>query len=150
MKPSPRPVLLALLFAVLAHASADDLDPTRFIGMDLRSAVDSLGLPRDMFTFRGEEETQDNVVFYYSDSLYLFWYRNRVWQVRCDHRFSGSVLGLSLGMSREEVERAFPATLTAVGDSLYFDLQGRSPPMRVRMVFTLKLLSDLYVYRSDF
>ena len=140
----------ALLFSILARASADDFDPTRFIGLDIPAAVAALGLPQEMFTWRGAEERQDNVVFYYPDFLYLFWYKNRVWQVRCDRRFTSTVFGLSLGASREQVERTSLRPLTPNGDSLYFDLSDGSFPLRVRLVFTASVLTDLYVYRSDF
>jgi hypothetical protein len=131
-------------------AGAEDFDPTRFIGLDLPGIVSALGLPQGMFSYRAAEEKLDNVVFYYPDYLYLFWYRNKVWQVRCDRRFAGPVLGLTLGMSHEQVERASPRPLTPNGDSLYFDLDSESYPLRVRLVFTAGVLSDLYVYRSDF
>ena len=132
------------------RAEAADFDPTRFIGLDLPAAVSALGLPQGMFSYRAAEEKLDNVVFYYADYFYLFWYRNKVWQVRCDRRFAGPVLGLTLGMSREQVERESPRQLTPNGDSLYFDLDSESYPIRVRLVFTSGVLSDLYVYRSDF
>jgi hypothetical protein len=147
-----RPLILSLFLflAILTRTSADDFDPTRFIGLDIPAAVAALGLPQEMFTYRGVKEKQDNVVFYYPDFLYLFWYKNRVWQVRCDHRFSSTVFGLALGASREQVERTSLRPLTPNGDSLYFDLSDGSFPLRVRLVFTASVLSDLYVYRSDF
>ena len=148
----PRPPLVALVFflSLLMRAGAEDFDPTHLIGLDLPAAVSALGLPQEMSTYRAAGENLDNVVFYYPDYLYLFWYRNRVWQVRCDRRFAGPVLGLTLGMSREQVERASPRQLTPNGDSLYFDLDSKSYPIRVRLVFTSGVLYDLYVYRSDF
>jgi hypothetical protein len=141
---------LALFLLFLSRVSADDFDPTHLVGLDLASAVAALGLPQEMFTFRGAEEKQDNVVFFYQDFLYLFWYKNRVWQVRCDRRFTSTVFGLTLGTSREQVERTFLRPLTPNGDSLYFDLGDGGFPLRVRLVFTASVLSDLYVYRSDF
>ncbi len=147
-----RPLILslALSLSILTRISAEDFDPTRFIGLDLPAAVAARGLPQEMFTYRGAEEKQDNVVFYYPDFLYLFWYKDRVWQVRCDRRFTSTVFGLSLGASREQVERTSLRPLTPNGDSLYFDLNDGSFPLRVRLVFTASVLSDLYVYRSDF
>jgi hypothetical protein len=147
-----RPAVLSfvLFISVVARASADDFDPTHLIGLDISAAVAALGLPQQMFTWRGAEEREDNVVFYYPDFLYLFWFKDRVWQVRCDRRFASTVFGYTLGASREEVERASLRTLTPNGDSLYFDLSDGSFPLRVRLVFTASVLSDLYVYRSDF
>jgi len=152
------PLLVALaLLCGLSAASADDFDPVSLIGLDLPGAVGVLGLPQRMFAYRGPAESQDNVVFYYPDYRYLFWYKDRVWQVRCDRRYAGQVLGLSLGMSRDEVEKLSaeapppsPRQLVPNGDSLYFDLDGGKYPLRVRLVFSANLLTDLYVYRSDF
>jgi hypothetical protein len=129
---------------------ADDVEPIRYIGMDLGTAVAALGLPQQMFTWRGSDEKRDNVVFYYPDSLYLFWFRDRVWQVRFDRRYTGSIFGLTFGMTRDVVTAASPRTLLANGDSMFFDIDNPSYPMRVRLVFTDGFLSDMYVYRSDF
>jgi hypothetical protein len=143
-------VVSVLLFFLSLRAFADDLDPTRLIGLDLKSAVDTLGLPQDMFSFRGEVDTSDNVVFYYRNYIYLFWYKDRVWQVRCDRRFSSPVFGFTLGMTREQVQQASGRQLMPLGDSLYFDVEDASYPLRVRLVFAQNVLADLYVYRSDF
>lgn len=133
------------------------VDPTQLLGMDLGAAVTALGLPRDMFTWRGTDQGRDNVVFYYPDSLYLFWFRDRVWQVRFDRRYTASVFGLTIGMSRDRIIQSYPRKLLVSGDSLYFDLDpdgdppsARGFPVRVRLVFDAGALSDMYVYRSDF
>jgi len=129
---------------------AGDFDPTQLIGLDLKAALDSLGAPQEVFSFRGQDDTEDNVVFFYSDYLYLFWYRNRVWQVRCDHRFARPLFGLAMGMPREVIERTSAHPLIPRGDSLYFDLDDSKYPLRVRLVFAGNALADIYVYRSDF
>ena len=131
-------------------APAQDFDAAQLIGLDLKSALDTLGAPRAVFSFRGQEEAQDNVVFYYPDYLYLFWYRNRVWQVRCDRRFAKPLFGVSMGMPREVIERTSSRHFIAKGDSLFFDLEDSKYPLRVRLVFSNNALSDVYVYRSDF
>jgi hypothetical protein len=144
-------LLAVLLFATaLVRVSAEDFQPLPLIGMQLKEAVAAIGLPDEMFSFRGTEESLDNVVFYYADHRYLFWYKGRVWQVRCDRRFTGTLFGLSLGMTRDQVEKISSWVLIPNGDSLYFDLGDRGFPVRVRLVFTANLLNDIYVYRSDF
>lgn len=135
-----------------APAAADPVDPAGILGMQLKPVVDAFGLPQSMFTFRGSDETRDDVVFFYStDHMYLFWYKDRVWQVRFDRRAGAMVHGVSLGMSRSEVEAAVPERpLVTSSDSLYFDLDSTSFPVRVRLVFAGDAVSDIYVYRSDF
>jgi hypothetical protein len=125
-------------------------DPLPLIGMDPPSALQAFGPPREIFPFRGAEDGEDNVVFFYDDYLYIFWFRNRVWQVRFDRRFEGEVLGLRPGMTRAQVEQASTRTLVSAGDSLYFDVAGASYPVRTRLVFDSDALCDIYVYRSDY
>jgi hypothetical protein len=134
-----------------APTAADAVEATGILGMQLKPVVDAFGLPQSMFTFRGSDETRDDVVFYYPDHMYLFWYKDRVWQVRLDRHASAVVHGVSLGMSRSEVEAAVPERpFVASSDSLYFDLDSASFPVRVRLVFAGDVVSDIYVYRSDF
>ena len=150
MRPSPSLLAAVFLLAFIVPASAEDIEPLRLIGLEIKDAVAACGLPQEMFSYRGPEESLDNVVFYYPDHCYLFWYKNRVWQVRCDRRFAGAVFGFTLGMSRDQVEKSSPWVLVSNGDSLYFDLEEGSYPVRVRLVFTSSQLTDIYVYRSDF
>ena len=143
-------MILPFLLLLVLRAGADAPEVTRVIGMELKSAVDAFGLPQSMFTFRGTAEDRDDVVFYYQDHMYLFWYKDKVWQVRYDRRSNAVVHGVSLGMSRQEVEASVPERpLVESGDSLYFDLAGAFPT-RVRLVFAGGTLSDIYVFRSDF
>jgi len=135
---------------VPASTAAAEFDPTQYIGLDLKSALNALGAPKEVFSFRGQDDAQDNVVFYYPDFLYLFWYRNKVWQVRCDRRFAKPLFGVAMGMPREVIERTSDKRFTAVRESLYFDLDDAKYPTRVRLVFSNGALTDLYVYRSDF
>jgi hypothetical protein len=151
MRPRAVTVMCALLLVLALPAGADSPDVTRVIGMGLKNAVDAFGLPQDMFSFRGTEESRDDVVFYYPDHMYLFWYKDRVWQVRFDRRSTAGFHGLVPGMSRQEVEAAVKERpLLPIGDSLYFDLDAESFPVRVRLVFGGSDLTDIYVYRSDF
>ena len=133
------------------HLLADSVEATQVLGMGLKSAIDAFGLPQNMFTFRGTEEDQDDVVFYYPDHMYLFWFKDRVWQVRFDRRANVVLHGVSLGMTRQEVEAVVKERpLVERGDSLYFDLATGSFPVRVRVVFAGSTVTDLYVYRSEY
>jgi len=145
------PMTISFLLFLAFHAGADAPEVTHVIGMGLKSAMDAFGLPQSMFSFRGTEEARDDVVFYYPDHMYLFWYKDKVWQVRFDRRSTAGFHGLSPGMTRQEVEGAVKERpLVSSGDSLYFDLDSENFPVRVRLVFAGSDLSDIYVYRSDF
>jgi hypothetical protein len=128
----------------------EDFDPLPLIGMDPAAALAAFGPPREIFPLRGAGQAEDDVVFFYDQYLYMFWFRSRVWQVRFDRRFDRRVLGLTIGMSRTEAAQACPATLLPSGDSLYFDVPGCACPVRVRLVFESDALADIYVYRSDY
>ncbi len=149
-----RPLLAAVLVLLCwsaVSASADAPEASQVIGMELKSVLSTFGLPQNMFSFRGSQEDRDDVVFYYPDHMYLFWFKDRVWQVRFDRSSTVNFHGVSLGMSRAEVEAAVhERPLLEQGDSLYFDLASTSFPVRVRVVFGGSTVSDLYVYRSDY
>jgi hypothetical protein len=139
-----------LLLAAGGQLSADPLDPVSLIGLNLTAATSVLGLPQSMFPFRGSVEARDDVVFYYPAHFYIFWYMDRVWQVRMDRRYTDPVFGLAIGMSRGQAESLCPRAVLTDGDSSYFDITSAHFPVRVRLVFAENLLSDVYVYRSDF
>ena len=83
---------LLCLLSFVPQAEAEELDIPSLIGMDLASAIEGLGAPQEAYAIRGEELWQDDVVFYYEQHLYLFWFRNRIWQVRLDSRYAETVL----------------------------------------------------------
>jgi hypothetical protein len=124
--------------------------PALLLGMTLETAVAEFGAPGQVFPVRGQEAWEDDVVFYYADHSYLFWFRDRVWQVRVDRRFSGSILGLKMGESREKVQSVLGIPFHADNDSEIFILPDRGFPVRARLFFTADELSDIYVYRGDF
>jgi hypothetical protein len=140
----------ALVVTAVPGLHAADVDPMTVIGMDLKTAAETFGLPQSIFPFRGTSADRDDVVFFFPDHFYLFWFRDRVWQVRFDMRYAGTVLGLALGMSRDQIQMSSTRQLLPAGDSLYFDIDSAGYPVRVRLVFALDRLSDVYVYRSDF
>ncbi len=133
-----------------ALVPAEGFDAVSVIGMSPREVFQALGAPREVFSQPGASEREEDVVFFYPDCTYLFLHGSRVWQVRCDRRFNGTVLGLSLGMSRGRVTERMGDAVFERGSSLYYDVEGGSYPTRLRLVFAGGALSDLYVYRSDF
>ena len=139
-----------LLVTAVAGLHAADVDPLKVIGMDLKAAAEAFGPPQSMFPFRGTAADRDDVVFFFPEHFYLFWFRDRVWQVRFDMRYPGTVLGLALGTPLEQIQASPPGQLLPAGDSLFFDIDSAGYPVRVRLVFAAGRLSDVYVYRSDF
>ena len=125
-------------------------DPVRYLGMTLESALDELGEPGSFYPLRGETPHQDTVVFYYSEYVYLYWFEDRVWQVRFDHRFEESVMGIRFGDDRLEVRSILGSPAYQDEVSLVYELDHTPFPVRVRVFFVENAVHDIYIYRGDF
>jgi hypothetical protein len=143
-------VVAALLAvaAVAATAGGPD-DPTALIGMDPAQLFAVLGAPSQIFAWRGEEPGEDDIVFFYPDFRYVFWFQSRVWQLRFDRRYAGTVLGFAIGMDRAEAQARGEGKLLDSGGSLYFVLDTGPYPVRVRLAMADDRIVDIYVYRGD-
>jgi hypothetical protein len=138
------------LFLLGAALTAQEvLDPPALIGLTLKEAYQSLGTPGEVYTLRGKTPEQDDVVFYYPNHLYLFWFENRVWQVRVDSRFAGEVFAISMGTPRQRVIEAMGRPILEFPDSLVFHIEDRGYPIQVRLYFDESGLVDLYCFRGD-
>lgn len=120
------------------------------VGKMLPQVLESRGIPLRMFPLRGEEPWMDDVVFFYDDYSYLYWYEDRVWQIRFDNRFASPIAGVRMGMNLEEVSSILGPPRYIGNNSLYFDLVDPGYPLRARFVFDDNILKDVYIYRSDF
>lgn len=121
------------------------------LGWTPEEALAAKGTPANIFPFRGETPDEDNVVFYYSDHSYLFWFQDRVWQTRVDSRWRGNIDGVSMGMTLEEVVEIWqrpPINNTDTAPT--WTLPDRGYPVRIRLFFDGDgTLFDIYVFRSD-
>ena len=120
------------------------------LGMRIGQAYHAFGVPAHIYPIRGEKAWQDDVVFFYPTHLYLYWYDDRVWQIRFDERFEGSFLNIAMGASREEAQRVLGKPLAAQDDWVIWQLPDRGFPVRARLFFRDDRLCDAYIYRSDF
>ena len=120
------------------------------IGYRLQQAIEEWGPPMELGVNRGNESWQDSVIFYYADHSYLYWWNNRLWQIRFDGRYKGEVLGVEMGLSREEVTKRLGVPFNATTNDAIYQLPDRGFPIRLRLIFNNEHLSDLYLYRSDF
>ena len=117
--------------------------------MDLAAAYRTFGAPREVFAVRGAEAWQDDVVFLCEGHLYLFWLRDRVWQVRLDRGFAGEFLGLRMGLPRAEVRTRLGEPLGEGAADLLYHLEDVGWPIRLRLLFEEDRLIDAYCFRSD-
>jgi hypothetical protein len=148
--PRTRTLVVALLaIAAAAAAASGPDDPTGLIGMDPSQLYAALGAPREIFTWRAADPAEDDLVFFYPDFRYVFWFQSRVWQVRFDHRYTGTVLGFSIGMGSGEAQTLGEGRLLESEGSLYLTLDTGPYPIRVRLAMVDDRVADIYVYRSD-
>lgn len=130
-----------------------------WVGMDIETALRSFGTPSSIFPLRGTEAWQDDVVFAWSD-LELFWFRNRVWQLRFF-----SLDSLNRASTATEVRTVLGEPLFDYGDSWIYQIGGFAWPLRLRVDFALPaeahdadggvlpndaVLAAFYLYRADF
>jgi hypothetical protein len=125
-------------------------DYSSLLGMSLAEAFETFGLPRQVSPVRGEEPWQDDVVFEYENGLSLFWYRDRVWQVRFGPGFRGSFSRFIMGSSRQDVLSALGEPLHREDDWFLYHFAGQGYPLRLRLFFGEEGLEDAYLYRGDF
>jgi hypothetical protein len=164
------PLLIAFVLSVLTQlAAAPAIEtgiprawpeaagtPESLIGLDPASALALLGPPDTLGVVRGQEAWQDDAIFGYAYGIRLYWYGNRIWQVKASGTLAPAMLGLKPG---EGVDKA----LSLLGEpdySIPADAEGReayewklpSPswPLRLRILARAGALEDIYVYRSDF
>ena len=125
-------------------------DEALALGMSPTQAFQSFGAPSQLFIQSGPATWQDDIVFYFSDHSYLYWFNNRVWQVRFDRRHSDRVFGVLMGYSQEQVTTALGQPLFQEPGELVYPMVERGFPIRVRFLFELDRLVDIFLYRSDF
>lgn len=125
-------------------------DPLSLLGLDLAAAYEKLGAPDEILTAKIDEKTIQPVHFYLP-ALYLFWTQNHVWQVRLDKRTTGEVVGLKMGVTRDEALTRLGKALGSGSDWDVWQLPYKGFPRRVRLIWdSAGKLTDAYLYRSDF
>jgi hypothetical protein len=130
-------------------ALGDEPDLASLVGLGLGEALERFGPPLAVGALRGQEPWQDDVVFSYPGGLQLFWYRDRVWQVRLDAHYDGRVYRLRIGSSRERVLEVMGPPWREEEQALVYQLEDRGYPIRLRFYFEEDRFVDLYCYRGD-
>lgn len=123
-------------------------DPARWLGLTPEAAYQERGAPVEVYPI-AVSDTLWQVVHFYPDHSYLFWTNNRVWQVRLDRLYAGTLSGVVLGMSRADAEALLGEPTVTTDDQSLWNLPYQTFPRRLRLVFVEGLVADAYVYRSD-
>lgn len=125
-------------------------DPAPLLGLGLAESYLRLGAPASVAAFRGVEAWQDDVVFSFGSGYSLFWFGDRLWQIRFTPGYGGSVYGLFLGDGKDKVYSLLGAPFYEAEGSLVYRLPYRGYPVRLRVVVAEGRVADLYLYRADF
>ncbi|MCX7788419.1 MAG: hypothetical protein N2442_12080 [Spirochaetes bacterium] len=126
------------------------LEPETLLGMTLEEGFQRFGPPQQVGTVRGTEPWQDDVLFIYSQGVSLFWFQDRVWQIRLSASFPGKVRGIQIGDSRDRVVEILGFPYYTEKDWILYHFEGPSYPIRLRVFFREGLVEDMYLYRGDF
>ena len=118
-----------------------------FVGMTLEELINRFGPPRAVYSARGNEIWQDDVVFQYNGAdVYI--YRDRIWQVKF-----ASTHGISNGDKRAAALLALGNKAEDKGDHALVSISGKSWPMTMRVNFSNNgntgTVTAIYIYRSD-
>lgn len=116
-----------------------------------------LGAPESVYPLRGKSQWQDDVIFYYNSNLYLFFFDNRVWQIRCDHRGKEVVVGVTPGMRKTTVRGLLGKPYHSEdNEDIYLNPAGitrieKGFPVRLRLIYDENNnIYDIYLYRGDY
>lgn len=126
-------------------------DPASLLGLEPVEAIARFGAPDRVYSVRGAEPWQDDVVFWYEGGLSLFLWKDRVWQVGFGAGYKGSALGLALGSKASQAPAALGSPARTEPGFVEWALPGSAWPVRARAVVDATgAVGELYVYRADF
>ena len=103
-----------------------------------------------MLSVRGEEPWQDDVAFEYEGGVSVFWFRDCLWQIRLSEGYRGSCFGVFLGDSTEKALSLLGTPERVLENYLEWRLPYQGFPVRIRALVSQGVVSEMYVYRSDF
>jgi len=145
--------LIFLVCSALLQAQETDVQPVitqkpgepfTYVGMTLNEIIEKFGPPRSVYTARGEEIWQDDVVFIYDEGdFYIF--GDRVWQIAIKNAYGikiGDLKGVAILILGDEV--------IDEGDYILYSLHGFGWPLSLRAGFTDGRISTIFIYRPDF
>ena len=110
------------------NVSAEQLLP--LLGSDPQTAFEAFGAP-------------------VSSGIYLFWFRDRVWQIGFGSYFGGMFEGVKIGMTEAEVFEKLGEPQLREKTTAIYEIFYREFPVSMRFVFKGAKIAEMYLYRSD-
>lgn len=120
-----------------------------YIGSDPRKAFTAFGIPVSLNVLRGEEPSLDDVVSVHDAGVYLFWYRDRVWQIGFGSYFTGTFESVKIGMKETDLTAKLGKPLLRDEKMIVYEIFHREFPVSMRFVIEQGKVSEMYLYRSD-
>ncbi|MDR1447105.1 MAG: hypothetical protein LBI90_09460 [Treponema sp.] len=136
----------SLLFCGLLSVSAQNADsgPENLVGLDLTELFSRFGVPKEVYSARGAQEWQDDVVFVYPEGDFYL-YRDRVWQVGVKN-----FREIRIGDSRPAAILSLGEGVREFSDSVICSLRQSPWPLDVRLNFnSAGAVSAIFLYRPD-
>ncbi len=135
-------LLTAVIYPLFSYEEKLGFTPTELIN--------TLGAPQNVYTIRGGSPEEDDVLFFYKNSIYAYFNQNRVWQIRLDKNSSETFLGFGSGATEDEIVEILGEPEKIVENSYFYRRPDRGYPVILRLYFENNKLSDLYIYRGDY
>jgi len=143
-------IIIFLLFSFFPVSAQNTQEPDlhdellSFVGLKLDDLIMRFGIPQTVFSSRGEETWQDDVVFVYDEGDFYI-YRDRVWQIGLKTAY-----GLKTGDGKAVALLVLGDKAQDEGDYLLYPLPGSGWPLSLRINFNSGRISAIFVYRPDY
>ncbi|MCL2832708.1 MAG: hypothetical protein FWD78_06025 [Treponema sp.] len=140
---TPQPITAAPQPVTAPPVTAAE-DPALYIGMTLTDLIGQLGIPRSVYSSRGLQEWQDDVVFVY-DYGDFYIYGDRVWQLAVKSAYL-----IRIGDPMAAVFLSYGDVVPGNSDYAVFPLKGYSWPLSLRFNSDAAgRVQMIFIYRSD-
>jgi hypothetical protein len=139
------PLFLFFTFSLSAQQPLLNNDEFSFVGLRVAELIERFGAPASVFSVRGSELWQDDVVFQYTEGDFYI-YRDRVWMVKI-----ASAHGINVGDPKPAALLVLGARAEDKGDHLLMPIPGGAWPLMFRVnINNTGRVSDIFFYRSDY
>jgi len=125
-------------------------NPERYLGLTLEALFTNFGLPVSLASIRGPEAWQDDVALEYVNAYSLYVFKDRVWQIRFKKGYAGSVHGVFIGDAETKLVSILGEPFFKTDGVFVYRLSDQGYPVRLRVQLQGGIVSDLFVFRSDF
>ena len=119
-------------------------EPLSFVGMKLDELYRRFGSPQSVYTARGAENWQDDVVFVYNEGEFYI-YQDRVWQIKI-----ASFYNMKVGDAKGVALLVLGDAAQDRGDFALYSRPDGAWPISIRVNFDSGRISSIFVYRPDF